>query len=71
VLRYDHLLQEQLTSTTDGERNRTIAGVAYWFPHRGSVSAAVLFDFENVDNRRYVPVRASERRWTVHTLINF
>jgi hypothetical protein len=71
LLRYDHLRQEQLTSTSDGERNRTIAGVAYWFPHRGSVSAAVLFDFENVDNRRYVPVRASERRWTVHTLINF
>jgi len=71
LLRFDHLIQEQSTSTTNGERNRTIAGVAYWFPRQGSVAAAVLFDYEQVDNRDYAPVRADERRWAVHTLINF
>jgi hypothetical protein len=71
LLRYDRVVMDQLTSTTDGERNRTIAGIAYWFPRQGSVSAAVLFDFENVDNKNFLPVRADERRWTVHTLINF
>jgi hypothetical protein len=71
LLRFDHLVQDQATSAIESERNRTIAGIAYWFPHRGSVSAAVLFNFEHVDNRDFVPVRADERRWAVHTLINF
>jgi hypothetical protein len=71
LLRFDHLIQEQATSV-DGERDRTIAGVAYWFPRQGSVSAAVLFDYEHVNNRNYVePTRRNERRWAVHTLINF
>jgi hypothetical protein len=71
LLRFDHLVQEQATSTIEGERDRTIAGVAYWFPRQGSVSAAVLFDYEEVSNRNYAPMRPKERRWTVHTLINF
>lgn len=71
LLRYDHLVQEQALSAIDGERNRTIAGIAYWFPRQGSVSAAILFDYERVDNNRYAPARADERRWAVHTLINF
>ena len=71
LLRYDHLVQEQATTAADGERNRTIAGVAYWFPRQGSVSAAILLDYETVDNRSYAPVRPDERRWAVHTLINF
>ena len=71
LLRFDRLVQEQSTSSTNGERNRTIAGVAYWFPRQGSVSAAVLLDYEQVDNTNYAPVRADERRWAVHTLINF
>jgi hypothetical protein len=71
LLRFDHLEQEQATSTTDGERNRTIAGIAYWFPRQGSVSSALLFDYERVDNDNYAPVRADERRWALHALISF
>jgi len=71
LLRYDHLKQGQATSPTRGARNRTIAGIAYWFPRQGSVSAAVLFDYEQVNNSNYAPVRDDERRWTLHTLINF
>jgi hypothetical protein len=71
LLRYDHLIQEQATAPGDGERNRAIAGVAYWFPRQGSVSAAILLDYERVDNRDYSPARADERRWAIHTLINF
>lgn len=71
LLRYDRLVQEQSTSSTDGERSRTIAGVAYWFRRQGSVAAAILVDFEHVDNKNYAPARADERRWTLHTLINF
>ena len=71
LLRFDHLDQEQSTTTVHGERNRTIAGVAYWFPRQGAVSSALLLDFENVDNRDYAPVRADERRWALHLLVNF
>ena len=71
LLRFDHLVEEQPTSVVDGERNRTIAGVAYWFPRLGSVSSALLFDYEQVDNDSYTPALTDERRWTVHMLINF
>ena len=71
LLRFDHLVQEQSTSALDGERNRTIAGIAYWFQHQGPVSSALLFDYEQVDNDGYVPVKADERRWAVHMLISF
>ena len=71
LLRFDRLVQEQATSSRDGERSRSIAGVAYWFPRQGPVSAAVLLDYEHVDNHGYAPVRPDERRWAVHTLINF
>jgi hypothetical protein len=71
LLRYDHLVQEQATSTVDGTRNRTIAGIAYWFPRQGSVSSALLLDYELVDNRNYAPVRTDERRWALHALVNF
>ena len=33
-------------------RERTIAGVAYWFPHQGNVSTALLFDVRQRDVRR-------------------
>jgi hypothetical protein len=71
LLRFDHLVQEQVTTTIDGERNRTIAGVAYWFPRQSGVTAALLIDYEQVDNQDYAPARADERRWAVHTLISF
>lgn len=71
LLRFDHLMQELASATVDAERNRTIAGVAYWFPRQGSVSAAILLDYEQVDNRDYSPSRPDERRWAVHTLISF
>ena len=41
LLRFDHLEQGQ-ANTVDGERNRTIAGIAYWFPHQGNVATALL-----------------------------
>jgi hypothetical protein len=71
LLRFDRLVQEQATSALEGERSRTIAGVAYWFPRQGPVAAAILFNHERVNNRRFVPARGDERRWAVHTLINF
>ena len=59
------------TSTLEGTRDRTIAGIAYWFPRQGTVSSALLLDYEAVNNRDYAPVRANERRWMLHGLVNF
>ena len=58
LLRYDHFTPNTSTafapsSTSpspgatvfnDQKQNRTIVGVAYWFPHQGNVSAAILVD---------------------------
>ncbi len=71
LLRYDRLYQDQATSAVEAKRGRAIAGIAYWLPTKGSVSAAILFDVEHVNNENYTPARPDERRWTIHTLINF
>ena len=55
----------------DPTRSRFIVGVAYWFPHQGTVTSALLFDFENVDNNDFTPPRSDERRYAVHALISF
>jgi hypothetical protein len=68
LLRFDHLEPDK---SLDAIRNRTILGAAYWFPHQGTVSTALLFDFENVDNQDFAPARNDERRFAVHALVNF
>jgi len=83
LLRYDHFIPN--TSTTlapastspfpgatvfnDQHQNRTIVGVAYWFPHQGNVSTAVLIDYDgqSFKNITTAPVHAV----TLHGLINF
>jgi hypothetical protein len=84
LLRYDHWVANTSTTTfapastsptpgvtvlNDQHQNRTIAGVAYWFPHQGSVSTAILFDYDgqSFDNITTAPVHAI----TLHGLINF
>jgi hypothetical protein len=70
LLRFDHLDRET-SATVKGTTDRTIAGIAYWFPRQGNVSTVLLLDYENVNNKDYNPVRADERRWAVHMLVNF
>jgi phosphate-selective porin O/P len=68
LFRFDHL---EPNTDAPGTRDRTIAGVAYWFPHQGNVATALLFDMENVNNNDFAPSRPDERRWAVHALVNF
>ena len=70
-MRFDHLEREQTTATAKGTTDRTIAGVSYWFPRQGNVSSVLLFDYEQVNYADYAPVRADEKRWAVHMLVNF
>jgi hypothetical protein len=57
------------TVFNDQRQNRTIIGVAYWFPHQGNVSTAVLFDYDGqqFDNITTAPVKSI----SVHGLVNF
>jgi hypothetical protein len=68
LLRYDRL---EPNTDTEARRSRAIAGVAYWFPRQGNVSAALLLDLEQVNNDEFVLARPDERRWALHLLVNF
>ena len=69
LLRYDHLMPD--TRFENQVRNRTIAGVAYWFPHQGNVSSALLFDYDGQTFDHFVPAQPKNSKVAVHALINF
>ena len=72
IVRYDSFRSNKVT-TPDARQNRTIAGLAYWFPHPGGAStAALLLDFEQVAFKNYTgTVPAKQQRIILHGLINF
>jgi len=57
------------TLLKDQHQNRTIFGVAYWFPHLGNVSTAILFDYDaqSFDNL----TTPETKTFAVHGLLNF
>lgn len=84
LLRYDHFTPNTSTSTVasastsptpgvtvigDQHQNRLIVGGAYWFPHQGNVSTAILFDWDaqQLNNITTAPVRV----FGIHGLLNF
>jgi hypothetical protein len=69
LVRYDSY---RTNRTIDARRNRTIAGLAYWFPHPGgNGTAAILLDYEQVSFANYTTAQAKQQRVTLHGLINF
>jgi hypothetical protein len=58
-----------ITPLNAQEQNRIIFGVAYWFPHQGNVSTALLFDWDaqKFTNITTAPVRV----FGIHGLVNF
>jgi len=69
LLRYDHLTPNRSLALESHKQNRTIVGVAYWFPHQSNVSAAVMLDYdaERLKNISSVP----NRTVAVHALVSF
>jgi len=84
LLRYDHFTPNTSTTTrapastspnpgvtvlNDQHQNRTIIGGAYWFPHQGNVSTAILLDYDaqSFDNITTPPVKTI----FLHGLVNF
>lgn len=68
LLRYDRMKPNQSAS---GISERTIAGVAYWFPKQGAVASALLFDVERVHFSDFTPSRPTQQRIFVHGLLSF
>ena len=68
LVRYDHL---QPNTAVTGVRTRTIVGLAYWFPHQGSVASALLVDYDGQTFRDFTPAQSAQKRIAVHGLINF
>jgi phosphate-selective porin O/P len=69
LLRYDHL--EPNTSLSAQTRNRTIFGVAYWFPHQGAVTSALLVDYDSQTFDNFLPAQPKQTKVGVHGLISF
>jgi hypothetical protein len=69
LLRYDHMTPD--TSLGSQIRTRTIVGVAYWFPHQGNVSSALMLDYDGQTFDNYNPALPKQQRIAVHGLVNF
>ena len=83
LVRYDHFTPNTATTRAptstasapgvtvlaDQHQNRAIVGVAYWFPHQGTVSTAILFDYDaqKFDSITTAPVRSL----SLHGLLTF
>jgi hypothetical protein len=71
LIRHDHLVPNDGFETQTQARNRTIVGVAYWFPHQGTVSSALMVDYDGQTFRNFSPSAASQKRVALHALVNF
>jgi hypothetical protein len=69
LIRYDHLKPNTVFDSQT--RSRTILGVAYWFRHQGSVTSALLFDYDGQTFDNFNPGLPSQKRLAVHALVNF
>jgi len=69
LLRFDHLKPN--TALAAQTRNRTILGLAYWFPHQGTVSSALMLDYDGQTFDNFTPALPKQSRLAVHGLISF
>ncbi len=67
LVRYDHSTPN--TEFDAQKQNRLITGVAYWFPHQGNVTTALLVDY---DGQIFRNVAApANKSVVVHALVNY
>jgi hypothetical protein len=69
LIRYDHMKPDTRFDTQT--RQRTIIGASYWFPHQGSVSAALLLDYDGQTFNNFIPAQPAQKKIALHALINF
>jgi len=59
------------TDAADAVRKRTIAGIAYWFPHQGTVATALLFDVDHTTFAAFTPSQPAQRKLALHAMLTF
>ena len=69
LLRYDHMTPD--TSLSNQTRSRTVVGAAYWFPHQGTVTSALLIDYDGQTFHNFSTTLPKQQRVAVHSLVNF
>ena len=66
LARWDHVIDDE---AADAERDRTIVGLAYWFKRQGSVSSALMFDY---DGQRFSTASIpKQQKVAVHALLTY
>ena len=70
LLRYDHL-KPNSGLFPSRVRNRSIVGVSYWFPHQGSVTSALLLDYDSQTFKNFTAATPKQSRVALHGLISF
>jgi len=68
LLRHDDLKPDD---QVDLKRSRNIAGVAYWVPNLPKMSAALMVDYDSLQQSNYVPVRPRDTRYGLKMLLQF
>jgi hypothetical protein len=68
LLRHDTLEPDDETNL---DRARNIAGVAYWVPNLQKVSAALMVDYDSLQQSNYVPARPRDTRYGLKMYIQF
>jgi hypothetical protein len=67
LFRYDYLTP---STAIDGQKQkRLITGVAYWFPHQGNVTSALMLDYDGQIFRNIAT--APNKSVALHALVNF
>jgi hypothetical protein len=59
------------SATSNQTRTRFIGGIAYWFPHQGSVSTALLMDWDDAKFNNFTPAQLEQKKFAIHALVNF
>jgi len=68
LLRYDRLNPDAATAEA---RPRTIIGLAYWFPHQGTVACTMMLDYESQTFTNFPTSQPTQKRIAVHGQIIF
>jgi hypothetical protein len=69
LLRVDRITPN--ADLADQVRRRTIAGIAYWFPHQTPVTTALLFDLDDTRYDDFTPAQPRQRRLALHAMLVF
>jgi hypothetical protein len=71
LVRYDSFRADS-KNISNRRQNRTIAGIAYWFPHPGgNGTAALMLDYEGIRFKNPSATQVKQNRIILHGLINF